>query len=140
MVDKTLLLRKLADLDEYGAQIGEYAGLTIRGYKADWKIQRIIERTLQMMIETCLDVAGHIIADENFRAPESYADMFRILNEKRIIADGQRPNLEKMAKFRNVVVHQYEKIDPKIVVTIVNNHLSDFQKYKDSITAYLAKK
>ena len=92
------------------------------------------------MIETCLDIAGHIIADENFRVPESYADMFRILHEKGIIAEVQLPSLEKMAKFRNVVVHQYEKIDPEIVVTIVNKNLSDFQKYKDSITAYLAKK
>lgn len=140
MVDKTLLLRKLADLDEYGSQLGEYAGITIREYRADWKIQRIIERTLQMMIETCLDIAGHIIADENFRVPESYADMFRILHENGIIADVQLPSLEKMAKFRNVVVHQYEKIDPEIVVTIMNKNLSDFQKYKNSIAAYLAKK
>ena len=52
----------------------------------------------------------------------------------------QLPSLEKMAKFRNVVVHQYEKIDPEIVVTIVDKNLSDFQKYEDSITAYLADK
>jgi len=140
MVDKILVLRKLADLDEYGSQIREFAGITIREYKADWKTQRIIERTLQMMIETCLDIAGHIIADENFRTPESYADMFRILHEKEIIADVQLPGLEKMAKFRNVVVHQYEKIDLETVVTIVNKNLSDFQKYKDSITGYLTKK
>ena len=52
----------------------------------------------------------------------------------------QLPSLEKMAKFRNVVVHQYEKIDPEIVVTIVDKNLSDFQKYEDSITGYLSKK
>jgi uncharacterized protein YutE (UPF0331/DUF86 family) len=66
--------------------------------------------------------------------------MFRILHEEEIIADVQLPSLEKMAKFRNVVVHQYEKIDPEIVVSIVNKDLSDFPKYRDSITAYLADK
>ena len=137
MVDKILVLRKLADFEEYGAQIGEYAQITSREYKADWKVQRIIERTLQMMIETCLDIAGHIIADERFRAPDSYADMFRILHENGILKEVQLPALENMAKFRNVVVHQYEKIDPEIVVTILNKNLSDFQKYRDSITAYL---
>ena len=71
MVDKTLVLRKLADLDQYLAQIGEYADITVTQYSADWKTQRIVERTLQMMIETCVDIAGHIISDKNFRIPTS---------------------------------------------------------------------
>ena len=137
MVDKTLVLRKLADLDEYGTQIGEYAQIKTSEYESNWKVQRIIERTLQMMIETCLDIAGHIIADEEFRAPDSYADMFRILQEKGILKNTQFQALEKMAKFRNVIVHQYEEIDPGIVVSILNNNLWDFQEFRDAITAYL---
>ena len=137
MVDKTLVLRKLADLDEYGTQIGEYAQIKTSEYESNWKVQRIIERTLQMMIETCLDIAGHIIADEEFRAPDSYADMFRILQEKGILKNTQFQALEKMAKFRNVIVHQYEEIDPEIVVSILNNNLWDFQEFRDAITAYL---
>jgi uncharacterized protein YutE (UPF0331/DUF86 family) len=137
MVDKPLVLRKLATLDEYGSQIHEYAHITIVEYQGDWKTQRIIERTLQMMVETCLDIAGHIISDEGFRVPDSYADMFRILHENSIISKNRLPVMEKMAKFRNVVGHQYEKIDPEIVVTILNKHLPDFQKYRDSITAHL---
>ena len=49
MVDKTLILRKLSTLDEYLKQIGEYAFITVQAYADDWKTQRIVERTLQMM-------------------------------------------------------------------------------------------
>ena len=42
MVDKTLLLRKLAELDEYHGQIREYADITVPEYSKDWKAQRII--------------------------------------------------------------------------------------------------
>jgi len=59
MVDKTLVLRKLAELDQYLSQVKEYAGISIEQYESSWKTQRIIERTLQMMIETCVDIAGH---------------------------------------------------------------------------------
>ena len=45
----------------------------------------------------------------------------------------------KMAKFRNVVVHQYEKIDPSIVVSILHKNLDDFEKYKRAIIKYLSK-
>lgn len=64
MVDEALILRKLSELDECYKQIGEYKKVTVAQYSGDWKIQRIIERTLQMMIETCVDKAGHIIADK----------------------------------------------------------------------------
>lgn len=63
MVDKVLLLRKLAELEEYLRQIKEYANVSGEEYSKDWRIQRIVERTLQMMIETCADIAGHIISD-----------------------------------------------------------------------------
>jgi len=56
MVDETLILRKLSELDQYFKQIKEYEGITVAEYSDDWKIQRIIERTLQMMIETCVDI------------------------------------------------------------------------------------
>jgi uncharacterized protein YutE (UPF0331/DUF86 family) len=44
--------------------------------------------------------------------------------------------LEKMAKFRNVVVHQYETIDPSIVVSILHKNLADLEKYKKTIIQY----
>jgi uncharacterized protein YutE (UPF0331/DUF86 family) len=81
MVDEVLILRKLSELDDYYLQINEYASITAGEYTKDWKIQRIIERTLQMMIETCIDVAGHIISDQGFRIPKSYSDAFSVLHE-----------------------------------------------------------
>jgi hypothetical protein len=58
MVDETLILRKLSELDEYYKQITEYKKLTVAQYSGDWKVQRIIERTLQMIIETCVDAVS----------------------------------------------------------------------------------
>ena len=43
-----------------------------------------------------------------------------------------------MAKFRNVVVHQYETIDPAIVVSILHRNLRDFEMYKKTIIKYLS--
>ena len=137
MVDKTLILRKLADLESYIDQISEFKLLTVRDYRSDWKIQRIIERTLHLMIELCIDVGGHIISDKKLRIPDSYADGFRILHENGIVSDTLTNSLVKMAKFRNIVVHQYEKVDPEIVISILRNNIEDFQRFSNEITAYL---
>ncbi len=137
MVDKSLILRKIAALDEYVGQIKEYENLSGKEYAANWKIQRIVERTLQMMIETCLDISSHIISDGKLPVPETYADMFRILVGNGILSDSQLGALEKMAKFRNIVVHDYEKIDADILIGILKNNLNDFEKFKLSIIEYL---
>ena len=118
MVDEALILRKLAELDQYYSQLKEYKNTTADQYSDDWKIQRIIERTLQMMIETCADIAGHIIADKGFRIPKSYADTFKVLQEEKILDKKLYAVMEKIAKFRNIVVHHYDKVDAEIVTTI----------------------
>jgi uncharacterized protein YutE (UPF0331/DUF86 family) len=71
------------------------------------------------------------------RAPASYADTFKVLFENKIIGGELHAIMEKMAKFRNVVVHQYEQVDAEIVFIILTKHLGDFERYKDAILAYL---
>ena len=137
MVDETLIPRKLSELDQYIKQIKEYEGISVAEYSDDWKIQRIIERTLQMMIETCVDIAGHIIADKGYRTPTSYSDSFRVLQEEKVLSDKLFSALEKMAKFRNIVVHHYDKVDAEIVVGILKRDLKDFKGYRDAIVNFL---
>ncbi len=137
MVDETLILRKLSELDEYNKQIKEYEKITVAQYSDDWKIPRIIERTLQMMIETCVDIASHIIADKGYRVPMSYSDTFKVLHEEKIVSSKLFNSLEKMAKFRNIVVHHYDKVDAKIVVGILKKDLKDFMGYRDAVINFL---
>ena len=137
MVDEALLLRNLAELEDYLGQIKEYDDIALEQYVRDWKTQRIVERTLQMMIETCVDIAGHIISDKGYRVPKSYAETFRILHEENILGEELCETMEKMAKFRNIVVHSYDKVDAEIVVKILRNHLDDFLHYRNAIVAFL---
>jgi uncharacterized protein YutE (UPF0331/DUF86 family) len=139
MVDKTLVLRKLASLAEYQQQVAEFASITVDEYCANWKTQRIVERTLQMMIEICADVAGHLIADDGLRTPETYADTFRVLGENGILSQEMTAVMEKMAKFRNIVVHQYEAVDAEIVVLVLRRHLGDFQQFSDAVVQHLGR-
>jgi uncharacterized protein YqeY len=44
VVDKTLVLRKLAELEEYLEQIKEYANVSAEQYSREWRTQRIVER------------------------------------------------------------------------------------------------
>lgn len=133
MVDKTLILRKLAELEEYLGQIKEFSAISAEEYSSDWKTRRIVERTLQIMIELCIDIAGHIISDRKLRVPVSYADTFKSLGEAGMITPKIIDIMGKMAKFRNVIVHQYESVDTAIVIIILHKHLDDFLQFRNAI-------
>ena len=137
LVDKPLILRKLTELDEYLKQIGEFSSVTLEEYSRDWKVRRIVERTLQMMIETCADIANHIISDRGYRIPDNYGDTFRVLHENGVLKNDLFEIMLKMARFRNIVVHQYDKVDEAIVIGILRNNLNNFTAYRDAILKIL---
>ena len=118
----------------------EYSDITVDKYMSDWRTQRIVERTLQIMIETCADIANHIISDRNMRIPTGYSDTFKVLLENGAIDKDLFAVMEKMAKFRNIVVHQYEEVDAEIVIIILKKHLDDFIRFKEAILSSLKEK
>jgi uncharacterized protein YutE (UPF0331/DUF86 family) len=89
----------------YLKQMGEFSSVTLEEYSRDWKVQRIVERTLQMMIETCADIANHIISDRGYRTPDNYGDTFRVLHENGVLKKDLFEIMLKMARFRNRNFH-----------------------------------
>lgn len=137
VVDGDLLRRKLTELAEYVTQVSEYRDLTVERYRADWKTQRIVERTLQIAIEACLDIASHVIADRRLRAPSTYAETFEILGEAGLISSSLGQVMVEMTGFRNVVVHEYARVDADVVVRILRDHLEDFRRFEGEALQWL---
>lgn len=137
-VVRELLLRKLADLELYATQAGEFRGVSVEEYRRDWKTRRIVERTLQMAIEVCADIANHIIADRRLRVPATYAEAFEILGEVGILTTAQREAMVRMSGFRNIIVHEYARTDPAMVVHVLRERLGDFAAFKATIFRILS--
>jgi len=137
VVDKDLILRKLADLDQYLSQVSEYKDITAEQYRQEWKSQRIVERTLQLAIEVCLDIANHLIADRRLRVPATYAEAFVFLAEAGLLDPVERDAMIRMSGFRNLIVHEYARIDPAMVVRILREHLVDFTRFKTAVLRWV---
>jgi uncharacterized protein YutE (UPF0331/DUF86 family) len=123
VVDRDLVRRKLTELSEYVRQVSEYRDVTVEQYRADWKTQRIVERTLQMAIEACVDIAGHTVADRGLRAPATYADTFEILVQSGLLS----PDL---GEAMDVIVHDYAGIDVEVVIRVLRERLDDFRRFE----------
>jgi uncharacterized protein YutE (UPF0331/DUF86 family) len=137
MVDRNLLENKLAQLAEYLADLQDSQTIAPDVFRADKKIRRYIERTLHLAIECCLDIGSHIIADNGWREPTDNKDVFAVLAENGVLAQATLPKFQKMARFRNVLVHDYAKIDPDIVYQVLTQNLADVREFVGAVSRLL---
>lgn len=92
---------------------------------------------LVVAIEGAIDICNHIVAKAGGRAPRDYADCFRILGELEIFEGEFAKQLQKMAKFRNLLVHLYWQVDNKRVYKILKEDIIDLKRYLQAIGKYI---
>lgn len=137
MVNIPLIRRLLNNLESYVNDLRSATDITHTKYQEDIRLQRFVERTLQIAVECCLDVVHHIISDEGFREPDSYADAFSVLAEKGVLPRESLVDYQLMAQFRNKIVHYYEKIDSDQVYAIFKGKLQTFDDFKTQIQLWI---
>lgn len=84
---------------------------------------------LQVSIESCINIANHIIASEGLRAPRDYKDSFQVLNEAGILPDDLTPTMRAMAGLRNLLVHLYWEVDDEMIYADIRGRLDDFEAF-----------
>ena len=133
MVDELLLREKLALLTEYLEDLNAEKQITLQELKDNKILRRYVERTLQMAVESCLNIGSHIIADLKLREPEDYKDVMAVLCEAGYLPQERLDRFKRMAQFRNVVVHDYSRINPEILYGILQNNLADLHFFACAI-------
>ena len=137
MHDTEVIESKLNFLREYLGDLKEYETISLTNYRRSKKDQRFVERTLHLACDCCIDIAAHIISRRGMREPRDNKDLFLVLFENGIISEHVSNAMIKMAKFRNIIVHDYARIDPEIVVGILQKNLEDLKSFSREILQYL---
>lgn len=121
MVNKRVLASRLERLHEYLDMLEKIRNYDCAHFIEDPFIHSTAERNLHLAIECLLDIGNHIIADRGFTKPESYADILRILCKNQIISEELNANLEGIAAFRNILVHDYLRLDRERIFQMIQN-------------------
>lgn len=110
LADEDRIKEKLAGLEKQLKSLREKQTIPVEKYEKDGDIQAIVERRLQISIQACIDIGMHIVAEEGPRKPETYADVFTILEEMEVLDSEFSDKLKEKASFRNVLAHDYAEI------------------------------
>ena len=103
----------------------------------DRDLQDIACYRLLIAIEATLSLCYHVAAKRLKKIPGEYAECFAILAEAGIIQGALSERLQKMARFRNFLVHIYWKINYEAVYEIIQQNLSDLRFFSQIIVSLL---
>lgn len=129
MVENEIIEGKIDVIQRNLEFLEEYKNIDEDTFLNSYKDVQAVKYSLLEIIEACLDIASHIISARGFERAESYAEMFNILGRRGIISQELAEKLSDMARFRNLLVHGYGKVDNARVLEIVKTELSDVEEF-----------
>ncbi len=133
MVDKDLILAKASSVKRHLRRIEEKRNIDLNIFLKDIDRQESILFNLQMAIQNCIDIAAHIISDEGLGVPGSTNEMFYLLEENGYLDHDITEKMVKAVGFRNLIVHEYVKIELDQVFEIAVKDIKDLNEYLKSI-------
>ncbi len=105
----------------------------------DYTKQDSIVLNLQRAIEAAIDIAMYIVSAKKLGLPQNSRDAFELLYSKEIIDIETLEILKNMIGFRNIAVHNYQKLDLVILRKVIDNNLKDFEQFIFLINNYIMK-
>ena len=133
MLDRERLLAKIDELEGYLKELEQVKPATLEEYKKIEK-KRSCERLLQLSIECMIDVCALMVTGLRLGLPSEEDDLFERLEQAGIISPVMKETLRKMKAFRNILVHEYGRIDDQLVFEVLQERLYDFETFKREIT------
>ncbi|GAB4550332.1 MAG: DUF86 domain-containing protein [Anaerolineae bacterium] len=137
MVDRDKVESLIRHLRQYTAYLQEIVDLDQQEFLRDPRSIGSARYYLQIAIETCINIANHVIASERLRAPKDYKDSFQVLNEANILPDEVTRTMRELAGLRNLLVHLYWDVDDQMIYQGIRSELNDFETFVGHIIEYL---
>lgn len=136
-LDRSVLSARLAALEQYLGILDRFASLDFESYRSDPRNYGAVERFLHLAIECIFDVGAHIAAGLGLERPSRYAEILPLLVRAGVIAAETASRLDNLGGFRNILVHDYVRLDRKLVYDFLRTRLGDLRRFAQDVAEFL---
>ena len=114
---------KINEISVFSEELKSILPAGLEEYKSSIEKKAACERYVEKIVEAVTDLAFLIIKNKKLKIPEDDIDAFNILLENKIIDDNTATKLKNAKGMKNIISHQYGKIDDEIVFEAINEEL-----------------
>lgn len=140
MPNKKIIYQYLRKFREYLGKLKTLKKYSFEEFEKNIEVNWAINRGLQLIIECSIDLGEEIITGLNFNKPNTYKETFRILLRQGIISLSLSKEMQRLANFRNRLVHDYLFLDEKEIYQVFQKDLKYFEKYLLTIEKFIKRK
>ncbi|MEJ2168168.1 MAG: DUF86 domain-containing protein [Desulfobacterales bacterium] len=140
MLDRTIIETHLDNMEAALANLRRYQHLTLEEFTKDLSYTWIAAKGLEILIQNLLDIGAHLLASEIKNDWDDYGEIIFKLGLHGIIPKPYAEKIQGMAGLRNILVHEYLRIDLNKLHEFMQNQLADFTDFMAYIQDYLDKK
>lgn len=128
-----VLINKAATIERCVARAREEYFSDPTTFASNFTRQDAAILNIQRACEAALDMGQHLIRRDRLGVPQGARDVFALLAQAGRIESPLAEGLQRMVGFRNIVVHDYQKLQLPIAVAIIEKHLDEFLQYSKAL-------
>jgi uncharacterized protein YutE (UPF0331/DUF86 family) len=137
MVDRDLVASKLGELAEHVARVRGRRKATAEELRRDRDAFELVAFNLMLAVQTCADVASHMIADEGWPPATSLGASFERLREHAVISESVCDAMVRAVGLRNVIAHGYAGVRPEMVHAAATTGLADLEAFAKDVATWV---
>ena len=136
-LNQDLVRARCQEIEESLERLGRIKEKSKEEFLRDQDFQDIACYRLLLAIEAALVLCYHVSAKHLKKVPEDYAGCFALLEEAGIIPADLSGSLQRMARFRNLLVRMYWKVDIEKLHDLIRQDLGDIRLFAGTIAKLL---
>ncbi|MCM8779319.1 MAG: DUF86 domain-containing protein [Candidatus Omnitrophica bacterium] len=137
MIDEETINEKLESLKEYVGYLKGYQKSSLEQLKTDHTLQGAVRYYFQLASECIIDISEIIISSLGLKRPDTAQESIEVLGAQGILPQEFSIRISKIAGFRNILVHEYARVDINEVYEHLQRDLEDFTKFAQLISNWL---
>ena len=131
-----VIVNKIASIQRCTQRAREEFAADPDGFDTNFTRQDAAALNVLRACELAIDLANHVIKMRQLGIPTSSAESVDLLRQAGIIDADLTRQLQKMVRFRNIIVHRYEHLELSVLKGVITNSLDDLLAFGQRVLAF----
>jgi uncharacterized protein YutE (UPF0331/DUF86 family) len=121
----------LQKLEQYINELEKHRPVTLEKFRSDFTSQLAVERAFQAAIESCTDIAAHLVSVYQLGHPQESRDIYQFLVQAGYLDQDFAQDMMGMVGFRNRLVHLYWDLDVEKLHQYLQQDIELLHRFRD---------
>ncbi|MBI3592109.1 MAG: DUF86 domain-containing protein [Nitrospirae bacterium] len=132
-LNREKIFKKFREIDEAMGKLERFKSVPKEEFIENTDYNYIAYAGFVILTEAVIDICFHISAKKLKKAPTEYAECFNFLKENNLLDPQTSDILSEMARFRNLLIHGYGKVDFGKVHNYISDSLWAINVFKEKV-------